>query len=611
MKNPKNKQQRKSGGGGSGGTGGVVGALVAIWRASPYAVLSGFVFVIAAYLSLANLDYAGLWHDEGATAAVGKALNLQGDIVGWDGRNLAAGAIDGVELNDDLRHFHPPLSFLLSAAGFAVAGVNEIGARLPHALVGILALIMFYLLLRHTLPMQPRLVFILFTFTALSAQMLMFFRQSRYYAAMVLLFILMFYLYERYWRTKNPLFLVALSLATAAMFFNHYASVAAAGLTLAAYHLLLRTKQTTGREWGMFVAAAVFPLLAGLAYFYFLGFFDGDGGGESSGEVINDTFGVKSGETPSDLFKRVQQEMTGGGDYHGALPYPLLKIYVYFREPFRTDWISWPVFLWFVGLWGAWAWKTRQGAKDKNSREHSKFTKFPNALEFRAGSALVLFGGLFVFFSALLSVQALWRHGLADIRYYLGALPFLLVMKGLFVEWLLRRWQTVGIIAFAVLLLTNIATTPLQIQPLFGGNKIAPHLFLYAAEIHRPYPDPGRAAAVYLLRHAKKDALVYTKDFSDREMLTFYVGEHVRLCCHISADSHIVDKVDAVTREGTIPDWVVQFGGGEKPHFGASRYAPATALTVRHYPTQRPEIMYHLFSPKAKKPGVFIWRRVK
>ena len=610
MPNPKSKRRGKRGGG-------AVGALVAVWRAAPYMVLTGFVFVVAAYLSLVNLDYAGLWHDEGATAAVGKALNLQGDIVGWDGRNLAAGGIDGNILNDDLRDVYPPLSYLLNAAGFAVAGVNEIGARLPHALAGLLALLVFYLLLRHTLPAQPRLVFILFCFSALSAQLLMFFRQSRYYAAMVLLLILLLYLYERYWRTKNPLFLAALSLATAAMFFNHYASVGAAGLTLAAYHLLLRAKQTTGREWGMFSAAAVFPLLAGLAYFYFLGFFDGDGGGESSGEELSgNVFGVKRSESSIGYFERVQQEIGGGDNYHGALPYPLLKIYVYFREPFRTDWISWPVFLWFAGVWALWLWRFWKVAPPPAARQQERKnprrgrSNFLDDGEFRAGSALVLFGALFVVFSALLSVQALWRHGLADIRYYIGALPFLLVMKGLFVEWLWRRQQIAGIAAFVVLALTNIAATPLQIQPLFGGNKIAPHLFLYAAEIHRPYPDPGRAAAVYLLRHAKKDALVYTKDFSDREMLTFYVGEHVRLCCHISADSHIVDKVDAVTRVGAIPDWVVSFGKSDEPDFAAT-YAPAAALKVRHYPTQRPEIMYHLFSPSSQRPGVFIWKRVE
>ena len=116
-----------------------------------YTLAAAGAFLIAAWLCLVNLDYAALWHDEAPAAVVGKALLQQGDIVGWDGRNLVGGT-NGRMLNAQLRDVWPPLMYVLNAAGFAVFGVNEVGARIVHALMGIAALGAFYLLLRQHLP---------------------------------------------------------------------------------------------------------------------------------------------------------------------------------------------------------------------------------------------------------------------------------------------------------------------------------------------------------------------------------------------------------------------------------------------------------------------------
>ena len=64
-----------------------------------------------------------LWHDEAPAAFFGKTLLQQGDIVGWDGRNLVGGT-NGRTLNDELRDVLPPLMYVLNAAGFAVFGIN-------------------------------------------------------------------------------------------------------------------------------------------------------------------------------------------------------------------------------------------------------------------------------------------------------------------------------------------------------------------------------------------------------------------------------------------------------------------------------------------------------
>ena len=226
-------------------------SLSARLQAAPYTAASMGVLLIAAYLCLVNLDYAALWHDEAPAAFFGKTLLQQGDIVGWDGRNLVGGT-NGRMLNEDLREVWPPLMYVLNAAGFAVFGVNEIGARVVHAVLGIAALGVFYLLLRQHLPEHPRLRFFIFAFAAWSAQLLLYFRQSRYFSVMVLALILLFYLYERYWQSRNSAYLPVIALVAVLSFFNHYAGGAATMLSLAAYHLLFRARATTRREWALF-----------------------------------------------------------------------------------------------------------------------------------------------------------------------------------------------------------------------------------------------------------------------------------------------------------------------------------------------------------------------
>ena len=136
-------------------------------RSGTYGVLCAAVFAVSAYLCVVNLDYAALWHDEAPAALIGKNLLQQGDIVGCDGRNLVGGR-NGRTLNDDLRDVLPPLMYVLNAAGLALFGVNEVGARVMHAFIGILALGSFFLLLRHRLADHPRLILFAFLFAAWS-----------------------------------------------------------------------------------------------------------------------------------------------------------------------------------------------------------------------------------------------------------------------------------------------------------------------------------------------------------------------------------------------------------------------------------------------------------
>ena len=576
-------------------------------RAGPYRALSLAVFTVAIYLCLVNLDYATLWHDEAPTALIANNLLERGDITGWDGRNLVGGT-NGRTLNERFQDVLPPLMYVLNVAGLSAFGFNETGARIMSALTGILALGLFFLLLRQHLAGHPRLVFFIFLFAAWSPQLLLYFRQSRYYAFMAFALIAGFYLYERYWQSKNAVWLAALTLVATLSFFNHYVGGAATMLSLAAWHLIFHARETTRREWLMFTFCGLLVTGLGAAYLFYIGVI---GGGRSG-------LGGFSG-------------ITIGAEYQGAIPPILLRVWVYVREVFTADWVSWPVFLWFAGmLLLIWHWRREEGRRAWASRQARRRERRkkpggsePEIKEPAAGLAvfaagrIVLMGVLFVLFSAALSVQPVWEVPYADLRYYMGALPLLLAMKGLFAEWVWHKSRVAGMAVVAALLFTSAGAAPFNMPMAFTGERtLGAHLFQFVREIHRPYRDSIRAASDYLLEHAEKDDLVYVPGFNAREALMFRVGHHVQFCCILDGDSHLphaaVEALGApLYTEENLPDWIIVFMQKREsflkkiePH-----YAVAERLNVHYYPTQRPEINFHAFTPLPARHGVIVLRR--
>ena len=575
-------------------------SLSARLQAAPYTAASMGVLLVAAYLCLVNLDYAALWHDEAPAAFFGKTLLQQGDIVGWDGRNLVGGT-NGRTLNEELRDVLPPLMYVLNAVGFAIFGINEIGARVVHAVIGIVALGVFYLLLRQHLPKHPRLMFFIFVFAAGSAQLLLYFRQSRYFSVMVLTLILLFYLYERYWRSKHPAYLPVLGLVAALSFFNHYAAGAATMLSLAAYHLIFRARATTRREWALFAICGAAVVAVGSSYLYWMGVI----GGERSGFM---GFGG--------------QNLTPYQGDKSELVIFTERIWIYTRELFTADWISWPVFLWFAGVvlltWharrkqmvGA-SRQVRRRARQANDGASIAQKILGDDFPLAAAGKIILMGALFTLFSAMLSVQPIWLHSVADLRYYVGALPLLLAMKGLFVEWAWRRHVIAGASALGVLLFTSVGAAPFNIAMDSSGQKtLGLHLFEFIREVHRPYRDSISVVSSYLLQNAERDDLVYVPDFAYREVLIFYVGDHVRFCCILDENTPLpknkIAALDAPLYIGkNTPDWIVSFEGLqlETVEQIVASYKVASKLKIHPYPTQRPELNYHAFSPLAPGDG--------
>ena len=558
-------------------------------RAAPYAAIAMAVLAVAAYLCLVNLDYAALWHDEAPAALIGRNLLQRGDITGWDGRNLVGGT-NGRTLNEDLRDVLPPLTYVFNAAGMTVFGVNETGARIVPALIGILSLGLLYLLLRQHLARHPRLILFILLFAAWSPQLLLYFRQSRYYAFMACGVIAAFYLYECWWRTGKTRHLAALTLVAALAFFNHYAGGAATMLALAAWHLLFRARETTPRQWLALAAGGFVVVALGTAYLAWVGVI----GGERSG------FHAYTG-------------VVGLPEYQGTIPPILLRLGIYTRDLFAVDWISWPVLLWFAGMLAFIAVRHRRGRRTARNRR-----QVGDTLPVAAAGRVVLIGALFALFSAALSVQPVWVVPYADLRYYMGALPLLLAMKGLFVEWAWRRWRIAGGTALAVLLFSSAGAWPVNMTMLLTGERtLGLHLFQFVREIHRPYRDSMRVVSDHLLEHAEQDDLVYVPGFADREALTFTTGHRVLFCCVLDEESPLPrETVEALgarlSVDGTIPDWIVVFGKLRDEYWDRvrGRYVIAAQPDVYYYPTQRPEINLHAFTPlRAGQQRVHILHR--
>ena len=425
---------------------------------------------------------------------------------------------------------------------------------------------------------------------------------------MVLALILLFYLYERYYQSRNSAYLPVIALVAALSFFNHYAGGAATMLSLAAYHLLFRARATTGREWVLFSICGVAVAALGAGYLYWMGVI----GGERSG------FMGFAGQNPT--------------PYQGDKSELVLfteRIWIYTRELFTADWISWPVCLWLAGM-ALIAWpvgrKQAVGASRQVRRQAQRANDgasigqkiFGDDFPLASAGKIILMGALFALFSAMLSVQPIWLHSVADLRYYVGALPLLLAMKGLFVEWAWRRHVIAGAVALGALLCTSVGAAPFNIRMLFTGEKtLGLHLFEFIREVHRPYRDSISVVSSYLLQNAERDDLVYVPGFADREVLIFYTGDHVRFCCILDETTPLPkDKIAALDAplyiEQNTPDWIVGFGGvprGTVEQFAAS-YEVVAKLKVHPYPTQRPELNLHAFAPLAPgDSGVFILRR--
>lgn len=195
------------------------------------ALAAAAVALVAALLVLVRLDQRLLWVDEAETALLGRSILVHGVPTAFDGINLISQEIGREYGPDYVWHWTPWLEKYLAAASFAALGESTLSARLPFALLGVLAVLSMYPLARALF--GDRLVAVLaMAFLALSVPFLLHVRQCRYYAPAILSSIWVLYCFARLpdgrWRA-----VLGLVLASHALFQSNVLTFCATGIALA------------------------------------------------------------------------------------------------------------------------------------------------------------------------------------------------------------------------------------------------------------------------------------------------------------------------------------------------------------------------------------------
>ncbi|HEX4141034.1 MAG TPA: glycosyltransferase family 39 protein [Candidatus Methylacidiphilales bacterium] len=193
---------------------------------------------VLAVLLLAQLGRYTLWDDEGETALLAEGVLKTGDTsVRLDHGNLMAYR-GGLVVHNFCDRSTPPLPIYVTAASFALFGVNAWAARLPFALAGLGTALLLLLWAR-----RQSLLFLGVLALGLigNVSLILFCRQSRYYALAVLFATALVLLYARAGRTPRQL--LALSALSALLFACQYMVFIAVYACLVVDYLFWRRKE--------------------------------------------------------------------------------------------------------------------------------------------------------------------------------------------------------------------------------------------------------------------------------------------------------------------------------------------------------------------------------
>lgn len=197
-------------------------------------LIAGSGLILAAVLLFARLGAVPLWDDEATTALFAQSVWQNGDTDARVGHNIVAYQ-SGVELRDGKNRVIPPLPFYLAAPFVGNAPGSALAARLPFALCGLVtvAVIMLWLwragVCRGTwLAMIGGLL--------CNVSFLLYSRQCRYYAPVILLSVLAAYCYQ--FRERGRPYLIGLAAAGVLLLSANYLCYAGVMVCLAVDYLV-------------------------------------------------------------------------------------------------------------------------------------------------------------------------------------------------------------------------------------------------------------------------------------------------------------------------------------------------------------------------------------
>ena len=161
-----------------------------IWANSAVAGLT----LVAALLIFPGVGDRYLWDDEAETALLAKNVLRFGVPVAWDGASLISQECGADYDANYLWRQTPWLPIYLTAASFWIFGAGTFAARLPFALLGLLAIPSMYLLARRVF--ADRLIALVAAGSLLlSVPFLLHVRQCRYYAPAIFAAIWILYFF--------------------------------------------------------------------------------------------------------------------------------------------------------------------------------------------------------------------------------------------------------------------------------------------------------------------------------------------------------------------------------------------------------------------------------
>lgn len=518
-----------------------------------------FHAVLITALLLAGLGDYPLWEDEAVVALYAKNIAQHGVFSGWDGDNLTAPRnASGVDAA--FRPLEPPLQYYLCALAFMVFSPTDWSARLPFALGGLAALLLFWRFLRDELPGQPGARQYAFVAAAYSVPILLYLRQCRYFSLTLLLTLLVLFAYRRFAAGQRYGWLV-LALSLILLFYTHYL-IALAWLVVLLAHALLVAE----RLWP--VIRRAMPMLAVLA----------------------------AGTLPYVLYFRIFT-------YHATTPgytlwwrYPLALLRA-LRDLNASGFLPW---LWALAA-AVVLYRNRQS--------------LPLA---RAGHWLFLAIG-FVMVMAVISPQpvndglplpadnwlgrncpwALFPYffTVTDGRYWIGAAPLLAGALGVVFWQIAQRRRWLGPLLLALLLLTNAGMwDPVG---LLGGGRLRWLLPGYVSEIFNPLPSGTAAMITHLTAVSTPGQTIEVWPSFMSYPFMYALGDRLRFVNLLKRDAgenRTVALPERIFVGGAVPDWQIMVILPHQRREAGAGYAVSECGRYPVYLVQRPELNVHAFT---------------
>ncbi len=135
--------------------------------------------LLAALLAFKGLGLNDFWDDEANTAVIGRNLLKTGELTAWDGRNLLSYGMGG-QLTEDMKKLtHPPLQYVVAAAGLWFFGDSTAGIRFFFVLIGLLTVPFAAAWYRHEF--ESKSYWLAGFLLAVNVPFLLYIRQVRYY----------------------------------------------------------------------------------------------------------------------------------------------------------------------------------------------------------------------------------------------------------------------------------------------------------------------------------------------------------------------------------------------------------------------------------------------